>query len=156
MTTPTPTPTPAPAPTPRDPIGDAVRKGVRRLSGLSTAGAVGVALAVAVVIACGVAGMVKLASLAGSAKAADVSLTSCDGPDVLGGVQSEVTVTNSSSSTRSYRVTVEFLDDTRARLGNTTELVSNVRPGATVREVAATWIGSTRHSVARCQIKSVS
>lgn len=84
-------------------------------------------------------------------KAQDVSIWNCSDD---GGRYAEVSyqVTNSSNSTRDYRITVQVRDVFGKRVGDTTAVVRDVAPGDTVRDDVTLTIAGNGET---CEITGV-
>lgn len=126
-------------------------------------------IAIAGVVLCG-GGFVACTALVGKAandiskeqdaKASHVKLTSCAaesaGADVFPTVKFDVEVTNSSKSQNTYFIDVFIMDGSGVRVGNSTEIVSDVRPGQTAKEQGVVPLSKKVSGKITCKIDKVS
>lgn len=95
-----------------------------------------------------------------SAKASHVKLTTCKaesaGADVFPTVKFDVEVTNSSKNQNTYFLDVFIMDSAGTRVGNTTTIVSDVRPGQTAKEQGIVPLSQKVSGKVTCKIDKVS
>ena len=152
---PTPQPGYAPAPPPK--------------KGMSTGLKVFLIIAGLSVLLCG-GGFVACTALVGkaasdvsedqAAKAGHVKLTSCEGEsagsEFLANVKVDVEVNNSSEGQNTYFIDVFVLDAKGTRVGNTTTIVSDVRPGQKAVEQAMVVLSQKVTGKITCKVDKVS
>ncbi|MEU2612647.1 hypothetical protein ABZ570_13875 [Micromonospora sp. NPDC007271] len=93
------------------------------------------------------------------AKAGHVELKSCEAEstgDLLANVKFEVEVNNTSKDQNTYLVDVFILDDKGTRVGNTTSIVSDVRPGQKAVEEGVVLLSQKVSGEVTCKIDKVS
>ncbi|SBT48154.1 FxLYD domain-containing protein [Micromonospora auratinigra] len=153
------TPVPPPGFTPAPPPKKGMSKGLKIfliLAGLS-------------VLLCG-GGFVACTALVGKAasdvskeqdaKAGHVKLTSCAGEaagdDLLANVKFDVEVNNASKNQNTYFIDVFVLDAKGTRVGNTTTVVSDVRPGQKAVEEGTVLLSQKVTGKITCKVDKVS
>lgn len=87
----------------------------------------------------------------GSSKRSDVTLTSCE-PTRAGNGRATLSIKNSASRERDYRITVHFTDSSGTRVGDGFAYVTDVAPGQTVKEDV---VGLLSGDASRCRIDEV-
>lgn len=94
------------------------------------------------------------------AKAGHVKLTSCAaesaGSDLFPTVKFDVEVNNSSKNQNTYFIDVFIMDSAGTRVGNTTTMVSDVRPGQTAKEQGIVPLSKKVSGKITCKIDKVS
>lgn len=126
-------------------------------------------IAIAGVVLCG-GGFVACTALVGKAasdiskeqeaKAGHVKLTSCKaesaGSDIFPTVKFDLEVTNSSENQNTYFIDVFIMDGKGNRIANTTEVVSDVRPGQKATEQGTALLSQKVSGKIECKIDKVS
>ncbi|MEV0153361.1 FxLYD domain-containing protein [Micromonospora sp. NPDC050686] len=94
------------------------------------------------------------------AKAGHVKLTSCEGDsagsEFLANVKADIEVNNSSKNQETYLIDVFVLDAKGTRVGNTTTIVSDVRPGQKAVEQAMVVLSQKVTGKITCKVDKVS
>lgn len=95
-----------------------------------------------------------------AAKAGDVKLTTCEAESAASGllpnVKFDIEVNNSSKNQNTYFIDVIVLDAEGTRVGNTTTIVSDVRPGQKAVEEGMLLLSQKASGKITCKIDKVS